>query len=467
MFVDVQLRQVTDVGSALRHQLARLTPGDVPVSEAPAMWAAYDSIERCAAAAKTLLAERVEQSRVWAKEGHRSAAEHLARESGSSVGAARAGLETSKRLRLLPATEAAVRRGELSQAQAETITDAAAVNPSAERSLLEAAALSNLVELREQANRAKAAADPDPDATHRRIHRRRRLRRWTDVEGAWNIQGRSTAEAGALFNAALDPIIDEVFRSARREGRHEPRDAYAFDALLELARRARSLTAEPTNVTQLQGSTGTARPCGPGHRARGQTAKPAVAEASEAGDTNSVGNGAPRRSSSPNPSFLALLRVDLDALVRGRTEGDELCDIAGVGAVPVRVARDCLSEAILKLVITRGIDVVNVTHLGRGPTAAQRIALLWTSPRCTNSRCSHSLQIQHDHRKPWAEVHETTIDNLDRLCDPCHKLKTRDGWALVEGKGRRPLVPPDDPRHPGNRAARPRGDPTPVDTDAA
>jgi hypothetical protein len=64
-------------------------------------------------------------------------------------------------------------------------------------------------------------------------------------------------------------------------------------------------------------------------------------------------------------------------------------------------------------------------------------------------------------------VHETTIDNLDRLCDPCHNLKTRDGWALVEGKGRPPLVPPDDPRHAGDRAARPRGDPTRVDTDAA
>ncbi|HEY6698568.1 MAG TPA: hypothetical protein VIZ67_10100, partial [Acidimicrobiales bacterium] len=66
MFASVKLRQVIDLGSVLRAQLARLSPGDVPLSEAPAMWAAYDSIERCAAAAKTLLAERVEQSRVWA-----------------------------------------------------------------------------------------------------------------------------------------------------------------------------------------------------------------------------------------------------------------------------------------------------------------------------------------------------------------------------------------------------------------
>ena len=29
-----------------------------------------------------------------------------------------------------------------------------------------------------------------------------------------------------------------------------------------------------------------------------------------------------------------------------------------------------------------------------------------------------------------------------------HDLKTYKGWALVEGSGKRPMVPPDDPRHP-------------------
>ena len=64
-------------------------------------------------------------------------------------------------------------------------------------------------------------------------------------------------------------------------------------------------------------------------------------------------------------------------------------------------------------------------------------------------------------------MHETTLDNLDRLCGPCHKRKTQHAWALVEGKGRRPLVPPNDPRHPGNRAVGPPGDPIPCDTNAA
>jgi hypothetical protein len=39
-------------------------------------------------------------------------------------------------------------------------------------------------------------------------------------------------------------------------------------------------------------------------------------------------------------------------LVRGHTDGDELCEIAGVGPAPVDAARRLLGESILKLVIT-------------------------------------------------------------------------------------------------------------------
>ena len=242
------LRHVQDVNKVLRLQLRRLVPGDVALGEAADMWAAFDAIERQAAAAKTLLAARVDESRAWARAGDRSVEEHLARKAGSSQGAARRSLACSKRLQAMPATEAALRRGELSQAQAETITDAAAVNPGAERSLLETARSESLGRLREQANRAKAAGDPDPDATHRRLHAQRRLRRFTDSEGAWNLQARGTADAGAVFNTALDALIDEIFHDARRQGRAEPRDAYAFDALVALAGRARG-SADPVADT--------------------------------------------------------------------------------------------------------------------------------------------------------------------------------------------------------------------------
>ena len=174
--------------------------------------------------------------------------------------------------------------------------------------------------------------------------------------------------------------------------------------------------------------------------------------AANAGATGSVGqsgSGCAVRPST-NPRYLALLRVDAQALRRGHVAGEELCEIAGVGPVPVSVARDLLGEAILKLVITNGVDVANVTHLGRGPTAAQRTALLWANPRCSVQGCDRR-RIEYDHQKPWADTKHTRLDELDPLCGFHHDLKTRLGYALVAGKGKRAFVAPDDPRHPRYR----------------
>jgi hypothetical protein len=154
-----------------------------------------------------------------------------------------------------------------------------------------------------------------------------------------------------------------------------------------------------------------------------------------------------------------LLRIDVQALRRGRVEGAELCEIAGVGPVPVAVARDMLGDPVLRLVVTNGVDVANVTHLGRGPTAAQRAALMWMSPTCSVEGCNRA-RIEIDHSEPWARTRHTRLAELNPLCGFHHGLKTRLDYALVAGSGKRPFVPPDDARHPRYRKAR--GDPLPA-----
>jgi hypothetical protein len=57
--------------------------------------------------------------------------------------------------------------------------------------------------------------------------------------------------------------------------------------------------------------------------------------------------------------------------------------------------------------------------------------------------------LENDHRVDWSATHLTVFDLLDRLCPAHHRLKTVEGWRLVEGTGKRAFVPPDDPRHPG------------------
>ncbi len=279
----------------------------------------------------------------------------------------------------------------------------------------------------------------------------------------------------------LDAITDQVFQLARRDSRHEPLEAYAFDALIALADRAKGTD---TSADLAPAEEGDRQPAGGGANLITATGGDETAPRSGAlADTeNSVddarrpggdpgilaGAGSPAGGESgafgrsplvapvppsrwSNPRYLALLRVDAAALRRGGVEGKELCEIAGIGPVPVSVARDLLGQAIVKLVITDGVDVANVTHLGRGPTIAQKIALMWTNPICIVEGCNRR-RIEYDHQKPWAQTRHTRLDELDPLCGFHHDLKTRLGWALVPGKGKRAFLPPEDPRHPRRRA---------------
>jgi hypothetical protein len=253
-----------------------------------------------------------------------------------------------------------------------------------------------------------ARAGVDRDEAHERIRRERKLREFADREGAWNLHARGPVEAGALVRSVLDPIVDELFKTARSEGRKEAREAYAFDALVELARRA----------------------AGGGH-VDGEKHK------------------------TPSPRFLGLIRVDHEALVRGSVEGDEVCEISGLGPIPVDVARELLGDAILKLVITKGVDVANVTHLGRSPTIAQKVALWWRSPCCEIVECVRTQRLENDHGPDWAETHHTRYEELRRLCGHCHWLKTVLGWAIIEGTRGPVMVPPDEPRHPAYKPPDP------------
>jgi hypothetical protein len=472
-------------GEALCGIVQALEPNDVLASQAPALWGEFDRIERLAGAAKILLARRVDDSRVWEREGHRSAVEYLAEKSGTSKAASRGVLSTSKKVTKLAATSGALRRGELSAAQVECVADAASHNGDAEGHLLETARTSSLGELRDECSRKKAAADPDPDATYRRIHENRFCRQRRDPEGAWQLTARGTPDAGAAFNAALGPIIDEIFTTAWAEGRRERREQYAFDAVIELARRARN---EPTchDSGETAGSETTSGETGQGDASTHATQKVAVNtgetnsnghrdtpagtdtagidaagtgndnQPSEAEDTRQPGSRSAkkrhrrRRRRADSPTYLALLRIDFTALQRGYTQGEEICEIAGIGPIPVTRARELLSDSAIKLIATKGQQVANVTHFGRKPTTAQRAALLWSQPTCTVAGCDHSI-VEIDHRDDWRKTYRTRLEGLDPLCPHHHRLKTHHGWALVEGTGKRAMVPPDDPRHPDNQ----------------
>jgi hypothetical protein len=304
---------------------------------------------------------------------------------------------------------AAARRGELSAAQSQLVSDAAGADPAAAERMLERASDGSLAELRDEAARTKAVAHPDLEARRRAIHARRALRAWTDAEGAWHLAATGNVEAGAELMAALAPITDRLFKRARREGRREPPAAYRFDALVGLARSS-----------------------APGGEAR------------------------------PAPLKL-LVRVDLDTLFRGYPSEGETCELVGYGPIAVSALEDLAASRspFVAAILTRAKALVGVAHLGRRPTAHQQSALEWLYPSCAAVGCPAQAHLQRDHRIDWADSHITVLDFLDLLCPHHHRLKTTEGWALVAGRGKRAFVPPADPRHPRHERPPPRDEAQP------
>jgi hypothetical protein len=397
--VSEQLRQAT---AALRRVLADLEPGCLDGAQARRLVEEFAEAERLAAAGKAIALRRVEQTRAWAHAGaYRDAAGWLAATTGTTVGSARAVVETAARLESLPETEAALRAGELSTVQANEIADAASADPSAERALLESARVDGVKGLKDRCARVKSAARDDEAAYYEAIRRRRSLRHWTDPEGAGRIDIRGPLDATAGVMAALEPYERELFEAARDSGTRERPDALAFDALVAMCD-------------------------------------------DRAGEANAKAG----------PKATVVVRVDHSAFTSGHAEPGEVCEIAGFGPIPVSVARRLSDDAFLKAIVTKGVDVLAVAHLGRTIPAHLRTAVEEGDQECVVEGCHVNRHLEIDHNIPVADRGPTALWNLNRLCPWHHDHKTRHNLRL-EGEGsRKRLVPAGRP--PLDAVPRPR-----------
>jgi hypothetical protein len=398
------------VRDELKGFVQALEPGVYDSVDATRLVGLLAEIERLAAVGKVLLAKRVADSGALGVRGERSAAKWLAKVSGTSVGEASGSLAAVERLDRLPATDQALRQGRISPAQARHISDAAVDDPAVEAELVATAERGSLSELRDAARRARAARE-DERERYARLRAGRFLRTRTEVDGVFTGTFRLTPDDGAELLAAIAPFRDAAFQQARAGGRHEPLEAYAADALVGLARWFRTGGGE--------------------QRDRGDDGQ------------------APVR---PARDTKIIVRVDADALRRGHAEGGEVCEIAGVGPVPVPVVYSMLPEALATAVITNGEAVATVAHAGRAVTATQRTALQWQGICCEVDGCDVREHLEIDHLVDFAITRHTKLDELGFKCRHHHDLKTYQGWDFIDGTTQ--LVPPGHPLHPGPMASR-------------
>ena len=120
--------------------------------------------------------------------------------------------------------------------------------------------------------------------------------------------------------------------------------------------------------------------------------------------------------------------VDIEALRRGHTEADETCEIQGVGPVPVDAARRLLGDAALAIVIKNGVNVMNVTHLGRNLTAHQQTVVEWWDLRCEVKGCDCRDFVDVHHLFEYVRSGHTRLDELRVYCKHHHRAEHA-GWT--------------------------------------
>jgi hypothetical protein len=378
-----------------------LDPDSVPVPEVVDLYEQLIAMENLAAGAKLRLLRIVDAAAMPFSPGVRSKEEEIAKRSGTSVGKTRESMETSKRLRDQDRTDEALRKGELSEEQAKTISDAAGKDQEAERELLSTAKRKPLSDLKRKAKETKARKDVDAAARRERIRKGRFCRKWTDAEGAGFLLLRDLPENIAEIEACLAPFTQAAFDAARHAGAHEPHEAYRADGMLAMARASASKTCD--------------RPKG---ASRAETK--------------------------------VFVHIDLESLLKGRlAEGaGAMCHIDGIGPVDVAWVRSVMGDAFVAALFEDRQGVRDVVHLGRKVTAHQRTAMEARGHRCEVPGCTATHGLEIDHVTGWTVTRTTRLDDLMWLCGHHHDQKTHRGARLTGPPGARTWHPPPPKAQP-------------------
>ena len=449
--------------------VAEFDPSLYSGGDAAALVTAFTRAERLCGAGKTLAATRAAESNRHSVAGHRSAAEWLAQETGESVGEAVDLLKFGQVLEEQPEVGRAYRDGRLSRSRARLVSGAVKANPKREHELVGGAERDTFRQLKERCLRAKAEGRSAEDAAkaYTAIHRSRRCRTWTDTEGAFRLDALLTPDAGAALLTALTRESDRIFQQARRSGLDDSPIAYTADALVSLVTgpgapasdrgregilsEGRSSCRSHVDPESPAGSDGVPRSVS-GADADGDAEPDSNPQLGFDGRSSGDGRGLPSR-----PPSMVHLRVDLDALRRGSVRDGEVCEIPGVGPVPIETARALMGDAITELVITNGVDVTTVCHLGRSIPSPLRTALMERDPTCVVPGCDVRRGLEIDHWQiSFADGGPATLENLARLCGHHHYLRTHRGFQLLGGHGRWRWERPESEKNPNTPKSRTR-----------
>lgn len=339
----------------------------------------------------TLIAE-FDRARGWERAGYSDCARWLSVRTGIDLGAAREKVRAARVLAGLPATSAAMARGELSFSQVRALTRVATAEN--EGALLELARGASTAQLERMVRAWKRGSRRDEAERERIQHEERTLAVFPDDEGMYLVRGRLTPEVGALLLRALEAAGDALFRE------RSPLPA-GSDSHVEAGRcRADAI---------------------------GLLAERALGAGFGGGAPDPIENPAPV-SGTRAERYQVVLHVEPATLAEDGEPGrSELEDGTRVSA---ETSRRLSCDAGL-VTVAHGPDgrVLDVGRRSRTVPPAIRRALDVRDRGCRFPGCGTRFTDAH-HVRHWADGGETSADNCVLLCRHHHRLVHEGGWQV-------------------------------------
>jgi len=385
--------ELHDVVGRLRELVRVASPDSITGDEARTFVDMFAEAERAAASGIALFSPVVVESGAFTKAGHGSAADWLGSVSGTSAGAAKDRLVAAGRAASDPALTGALHDAQLSSPQLKVLSETAAVAPESTNSLLDLTGQgASHQELSDAAARVRACARSRESerARRERVHETRHFRWRQSPDGG--IRGEFLCDEVEWARVAprLEAEAKERWKAA---GKGESLEAHRLDAFLAIL--------------------------------GGSDSKP--------------GGGAAR------PHTLVI--IDAEALRRGTTADDELCEIEGIGPVSVEAATELIGEGGLQFLVKDGVDIRTVTKTTRDIPQRVEVALLVRDRVCAAEGCGKRLGLEADHCEvDFSDDGPTCLGNLARLCPEHHDLKTYGGWRLEGAPGHWKWIAPAHPK---------------------
>jgi hypothetical protein len=290
-------------------------------------------------------------------------------------------------------------------------------------------------ELRDAATQMRAASrNRESERLRRaRVHAHRHFRWWQDEHGG--IRGEFSSDE-VEFARVVPRLEDEAKRrwkaagSGLGNGVGDSLEAHRLDAFIDLLSGSGGFDSDGDDDVDGDGD-------GDG-------------DSDVDGDGDGGGPGAGDRGGRHNrgrgPLPRTLIIVNAESLRRGTTEGDEICEIEGIGPVSVAAAKELLSEGGFQYLVKEGFDIKTVTRSTRVITNCIDMALIVRDRVCARPGCGNSLGLERDHwQLDYGKDGPTELENLVRLCPECHRLKTDGGWRLEGRPGAWKWVAPAKP----------------------